>query len=55
MRHPEIEPTRNAEPTWKEIAIGIIAVLALAGLIAWNQGNGNNTKTASINQLTASE
>jgi hypothetical protein len=54
MRHPEIEPTRNAKPTWKEIAIGIIGVLALAGLIAWNQGDGNNTKR-SINQHTASE
>jgi uncharacterized integral membrane protein len=56
MRHPEIEPTRDAKPTWKEIVIGIMGLLALAVLIAWNQGDGNNTKSASnvlISQHTA--
>jgi hypothetical protein len=44
MRHPEIEPTRDAKPTWKEIVIGVMGVLTLAGLIAWNQGDRNNTR-----------
>jgi hypothetical protein len=58
MRHPEIEPMRDAKPTWKEIVIGIMGFLALAGLIAWNQGDGNNTKSASntlMSQHTASQ
>ncbi len=58
MRNPEIEPTRDAKPTWKEMLIGILGVLALAGLLAWNQVDGNSTKSASntqINQHTASE
>ncbi len=58
MRHPEIEPTRDAKPTWKEMLIGILGLLALAGLLARNQVDGNSTKAASntqINQHTASE
>ncbi len=58
MRHPEIEPTQDAKPTWKEILIGIMGFLALVGLLAWNQVDGNSTKSASntrISQHTASE
>jgi hypothetical protein len=58
MRHPEIESTRDAKPTWKEIMIGIVGFLALAGLIAWNHVGGNNTQSAlntQISQHTASE
>jgi hypothetical protein len=57
MRHPEIEPTRDVKPTWKEVVIGIMGFLALAGLIAWNQADRNNTQSASntlISQHTAS-
>jgi hypothetical protein len=57
MRHPEIEPRRE-KPTWKEIMIGLVSFLTLAGLIAWNQVDGNNTQSASntrINQHTALE
>jgi hypothetical protein len=35
MRHPEIESTLDAKPTWKDMLIGILGVLALAGLLAW--------------------
>ncbi len=58
MRHPEIEPTRDAKPTWKEILIGIMGLLALVGLLAWNQADGNSMKSASntrISQHYASE
>jgi hypothetical protein len=58
MRHPEIEPTRDVKPTWKDILIGIMGFLALAALIAWNQVDGNSTQSASntrIGQHTASE
>jgi hypothetical protein len=57
MRYAEIE-SRDAKPTWKEIMIGIVGFLALAGLITWNHVEGNNTQSASnmqISQHTASE
>ncbi len=58
MRHPEIEPMRDAKPTWKEILIGMMGFVALAVLIAWNHVDGNNTKSASntpISQHTVPE
>jgi hypothetical protein len=54
MRHPEIEPTRDSKPTWKEILIGVMGVLALAGLIALNQGN-NTASSTRISQHTVSK
>ncbi len=58
MRHPEIEPMQDTKPTWREILIGIMGVLALVGLFAWNQVDGNSTKSASntqVSQHTASQ
>ncbi len=58
MRHPEIERTQDTKPTWREILIGIRGFLALVGLLAWNQVDGNTKKSPSniqISQHTASE
>ncbi len=53
MRHPEIESTRDAKPTWKEILIGIMSLVALSALIAWNQVDGNITQSASNTRMTS--
>jgi hypothetical protein len=56
MRHPEIEPTLDAKPTWKEIVIGIMSFLALAGLIAWNKLETDNTASSTrFTQQTLAE
>ncbi len=38
VHHPEITPTKE-KPSWKEMLAALIGVLALAGLIAWNQAD----------------
>ncbi len=54
MRHPEIEPMRDAKPTWKEILIGIMGLLALEIRIKHPNQSAHRVRIISRKQLHVS-